>query len=137
MAIGGKIKKHRILVVDDEPDIAAIFKRALEHAGYEVDTFNDPIAALKQIKANMYDLLILDIKMPKMSGFELYRKIIEIDAKPKVCFITAFEAYYDEFRRVFPNMHVKCFIRKPISTKDLIGQVREEIESPPAPEHQR
>lgn len=137
MAIGGEIKKHRILVVDDEPDIATIFKRALGHAGYEADTFNDPITALNHVKADMYNLLILDIKMPKMNGFELYRKIREIDSKPKVCFITAFEAYYDEFRRAFPNMHVKCFIRKPISTKDLIEQVREEIESPPAPEHQR
>lgn len=136
--MGGINKKRRILVVDDEPDITAIFKRALEQAGYEVDAFNDPLSALDHIKVDKYDLLILDIKMPKMTGFELYRKITEkIDGKPKVCFVTAFEVYYDEFRRVFPNLHVKCFIRKPISTKDLIEQVREEIETPPAPEHQR
>jgi response regulator RpfG family c-di-GMP phosphodiesterase len=75
--------------------------------------------------------------MPKMSGFELYKKLKKLDDKPKVCFVTAFEIYYDEFRRVFPNLHVKCFVRKPISTKDLINQVRNEIYSPPAPEGQR
>jgi YesN/AraC family two-component response regulator len=77
----------------------------------------------------MYDLLLIDIKMPKMNGFELYKKIMKIDSRPKVCFMTAFEIYYDEFRRVFPNLSVKCFIRKPIAVKDLVKQVRSELGS--------
>lgn len=132
-----RTKKYRILVVDDEPDITLVFRTSLEQAGFDVDAFNDPQDALAQVTAGKYDLLLLDIRMLKMNGFELYKAILKIDDKPKVCFITAFEIYYDEFKRVFPNLHVKCFIRKPISTKDLVKQVRAELESPPIPDKAR
>lgn len=123
-------KKHRILVVDDEPDITSVFKTVLEEAGFDVDAYDDSAGTLKHIQAGMYDLLLIDIRMPKMNGFELYKKIVKIDSKPKVCFMTAFEIYYDEFRRMFPNLHVKCFIRKPIASKDLVKQVKAELEAP-------
>lgn len=119
------MRNKRILIVDDEKDITDTFKMALEHQeGFEVITYNDPEKALSQFKENWFDLLLLDVKMPKMSGFELYRRLKEIDSKPKVCFITAFEVYYDEFKRVFPNLDVKCFLRKPISISDLVEQVK-------------
>ena len=118
------MRNKRILIVDDEKDITDTFKMALEHQeGFEVITYNNPEKALSQFKENWFDLL-LDVKMPKMSGFELYRRLKEIDSKPKVCFITAFEVYYDEFKRVFPNLDVKCFLRKPISISDLVEQVK-------------
>ncbi|MDQ3967808.1 MAG: response regulator [Thermoproteota archaeon] len=79
---------------------------------------------MSQFKENWFDLLLLDIKMPKISGFELYRRLKKIDSKPKVCFITAFDVYYDEFKKVFPSMEVKCFLRKPISISDLVEQVK-------------
>ena len=120
------MRNKRILIVDDEKDITGTFKMALEQQeeGFEVTTYNDPEQALSQFKENWFDLLLLDIKMPKMSGFELYSRLKEIDSKPKVCFITAFEVYYDEFRRVFPSLDVKCFLRKPISISDLVEQVK-------------
>ena len=119
------MRNKRILIVDDEKDITDTFKMALEHQeGFEVITYNDPEKAISQFKENWFDLLLLDVKMPKMSGFELYRRLKEIDSKPKVCFITAFEVYYDEFKRVFPNLDVKCFLRKPISISDLVEQVK-------------
>ena len=120
------MRNKRILIVDDEKDITDTFKMALEQQeeGFEVITYNDPEKALSQFKENWFDLLLLDVKMPKMSGFELYRRLKEIDSKPKVCFITAFEVYYDEFKRVFPNLDVKCFLRKPISISDLVEQVK-------------
>lgn len=118
--------KKRILIVDDEKDITGTFKMALEQQqeGFEVVTYNDPELALSQFKENWFDLLLLDIKMPNMSGFELYRRLREIDSKPKVCFITAFDVYYDEFKKVFPSLEVKCFLRKPISISDLVEQVK-------------
>ena len=119
------MRNKRILIVDDEKDITDIFKIGLEQQeGFEVITYNDPELALSQFKENWFDLLLLDVKMPKMSGFELYSRLKEIDSKPKVCFITAFEVYYDEFKRVFPNLDVKCFLRKPISVSDLVEQVK-------------
>ncbi len=120
------MRSKRILIVDDEKDITDTFKIALEQQqeGFEVITYNDPDLALSQFKENWFDLILLDIKMPKMTGFELYRRLNEIDSKPKVCFITAFDIYYDEFKKVFPSLEVKCFLRKPISTSDLVEQVK-------------
>lgn len=126
-----KERKKHILIVDDEEDITTVMKKGLEQlGGFEVDVSNDPEKALAQFKPDYYDLLAIDIRMPKMNGFELYRKLQKIDPKPKICFVTAFEMYYDEFRRVFPSMDVKCFIRKPVSITDLVRQVNSEFEAP-------
>jgi two-component system, OmpR family, response regulator ChvI len=111
----------KILIVDDEPDITLTLGKGLEQGGYDVHVFNDPLVALSNFKPDTYDLLLLDIKMPNMTGFELYRKLKEIDSKVKVCFITAFETYYEKFRQeFFPLEEIKGFIRKPIQIQDLI-----------------
>ena len=119
---------EHILLVDDEEDIARLFKIALERAGFIVDVYNDPLQSLSNYRAGIYDLLLLDIKMPEMNGFELYKRIRQIDDKSKVCFMTAFEEYYDEFRKVFSDLKNNgCFIRKPISMNDLIKTVKSHL----------
>ena len=120
--------KPRILIVDDEEDIASVMKKGLEQGGFSVTTFNDPLEALSNFKPGAHDLLLLDIKMPGMSGFELYRKMREIDPNVKICFITAFEIYYDEFKRVFPKIKVSCFVRKPVSIAELTRTISEELD---------
>jgi CheY-like chemotaxis protein len=122
-------EKNRILIVDDELDIARLFKLGLERGGgFEVDVYNDPITALSNYRPGIYDLLLLDIKMPKMSGLELYQKVKEKykgeKGMVKVCFITAFEEYYNEFQRLFPGLETDCFIRKPISIDKLVEVVK-------------
>ncbi|MFL6457632.1 MAG: response regulator transcription factor [Nitrososphaeraceae archaeon] len=87
-------KKKKILLVDDEQDITSSLKIGLEDNGFAVDIFNDAILALSNFKAGMYDLILLDVKMPQINGFELYEKIRETDSKVKACFITAYEVYY-------------------------------------------
>ena len=77
-----------------------------------------------------YDLALIDIKMPKMNGFELYKRMMEIDNKVKVCFLTAIEYYNDEFRMAFPELIVKCFADKPISMDMLAKKIRQELEAP-------
>jgi two-component SAPR family response regulator len=111
----------KILIVDDEADITFTLKEGIEKSGsFSVDTFNDPQLALTNYKSGYYDLLIIDIRMPRMTGFELYRKIREIDSKVMVCFITAYETYYEKFRQeFFPLEEIKGFIRKPIQVEDL------------------
>jgi two-component SAPR family response regulator len=122
--------KKKILLVDDEQDITTVIKRGLEQTGkYAIDVFNHPNDALSSFKAGAYDLLIIDIKMPGMTGFQLYKELIKIDSKPKICFITAFEMYYDEFRQLFPSLDVKCFIRKPVTMADLTREVDAEFQS--------
>jgi two-component system, OmpR family, response regulator ChvI len=109
------------LIVDDEPDITLTLGKGLEQGGYKVDIFNDPLVALSNFRPDTYQLLILDIKMPYTTGFELYRKIKDIDSKSKVRVIMAFETYYEKFRQeFFPLEEIKGFIRKPVEIEDLI-----------------
>ena len=117
----------KILVVDDEPDITTSIKNGLQRHGFEIDVFNDPLKALTSYKPNEYDLLLLDIRMPKMNGFELYREIKKKNDNVKICFFTAFEVYYEEFKKIFPNVEVKCFIRKPISIAELVSHINLEL----------
>src|SRR5437899_8995363 len=93
----------RILLVDDEPDITTVFTLGLEDNGFKVDVFNDPIQALTAFKSDLYDLALIDYKMPNMNGFELYREIRKIDERVKVCFVTAFEVYYEELKKKFQS----------------------------------
>jgi len=122
-------QKARILVVDDEQDITSVFKRGLEASGFLVDTFNDPTEALSNFKEDYYDVLIFDIKMPKMTGFQLYREIRKKDNKARVCFMTAFDIYKEEFSKMFPSYEVKCFIKKPVRVNDLQQIVQGQVES--------
>ena len=117
----------KILLVDDEPDVTYTIKKIVEDNGYKVDSFNDPILALNSYKSNFYDLVILDIKMPTMDGFELYLKIREKDPKVKICFLTASEMYYEKFRKARSEfgkiIGEDCFIQKPIKNEDLIKKL--------------
>lgn len=131
---------YRILLVDDDHDILLTFKEGLEEqddvdkskifvdgAKIQVDTFSDPKEALSSFKADVYDLLLLDIRMRDMNGFELYEELKKIDDKPKVCFITAYELYYEALKKDFPKLDVGCFIKKPISIEDLAKKITEEL----------
>ena len=119
---------NRILVVDDEPDLTKVSTLALEYHGFKVDTFNDPQEALSKFKPGSYDLIILDIKMPEMDGFELYHEIKKKDNNAKVCFLTASELYYEEFRNnEYRALDRNLFIRKPIDNEDLVKQINKMI----------
>ena len=115
------------MIVDDESDVNLLFKMVLEENGFKVDSFTDPLSALENYKeeaAGMYDLLILDMKMPQMNGFELYRQIKKIDDKVKVCFLTAGEIDYEQFKgQLFPALDENCFIQKPIQNETLIKRL--------------
>ena len=115
---------RKILIVDDDSDITSAFDMVLQMNGFEVDAYNDPLVALSNFKPNLYGMALLDIRMPKMNGFELYKRLRDIDNNVKVCFITAFEDYNQEFKESFPELdEVKCFIRKPKAIEDLVKHV--------------
>src|SRR6476620_2125283 len=106
-------KMKKILIVDDEPDICLTLANVLEdNNGFVVDTFDDPILALQDFRKDFYDLLILDIKMEKMNGFELYEEIRMIDDKVKVCFLTANKSIYGAFIHVSSELKENRLCRK-------------------------
>ncbi|MGI0029985.1 MAG: response regulator, partial [Nitrososphaeraceae archaeon] len=84
--------------------------------------------ALSKFKVGVYDLLLLDIKMPKMNGFQLYEELEKLDRNAKVCFITAFEVYYRSLRELFPQIEIDCFIKKPIETEELVKRIQAELQ---------
>ncbi len=120
----GDIKK--ILLVDDDLDINITLKKVLEENGCIVNAFSNPLNALKEYKKNIYNLILLDIKMPHMSGFELYGEIRKMDDKVKVCFLTAGEISPDNNREIIPN---NLFLRKPIENEALLEAI-ENIREP-------
>ena len=119
---------NRLLLVDDEPDIIFTFKKGLEANGFVVDAYNDPVLALSNFKPGVYGLLLLDVKMPQINGFELYEKIKKIDTEVKACFITAHEVYYESLREIFPTMDLDCYV-KPIEIEDLVNHIKAELAS--------
>jgi DNA-binding response OmpR family regulator len=116
----------RVLLVDDEPDLNLTIRMILEENGFKVDSFTDPLSALEKFRgeAGSHDLVILDIKMPNMNGFELYRQIKKIDDEAKVCFLTAGEMDYEQFgKELIPALDNNCYIQKLIENETLIRRL--------------
>jgi CheY-like chemotaxis protein len=100
----------------------------LEASGlFQVDTFNDPELALSSFKPGLYDLALLDFRMPKMYGHELYDEMKKLDRKIEVCFMTATYLNYEALRDAFPTIEIECYIQKPVETKDLIRRINSEL----------
>jgi DNA-binding response OmpR family regulator len=125
-------RKRSILVVDDEPDIVITLRTVLERNNFTVDAYTEPQQAIKSFKPDVYNLLILDIKMPQMNGFELYKELRKIDEKIKVCFLTALSELhdYDEFKReVFPKSGQRYYVQKPIENDEILVRINEILDS--------
>jgi CheY-like chemotaxis protein len=127
----------RILVVDDDPDVTLTFKAGLDGHYYgdsdkkkrfEVYTYNDPLSVLKEFKPQFYDLLLTDIYMPSMNGFELHEKILELDVNIRVCFMSAFMVNIQALREVYRNVNLGCFIEKPVTIEYLIERLSAELD---------
>ena len=121
---------YKILYVDDNNDILLTIKEGLEYHGFIVDTFSNPLEALSSFKPELYDLVLIDVKMPQMSGFEFHhelRKKTVYGTEIKSCFITAYEVYFETLKKEFPELYGGCFIRKPIKIEDLVSKINEEL----------
>jgi CheY-like chemotaxis protein len=128
------MQEMKVLLVDNEPDVTYAIRTVLEDNGFEVDPFNDPVLVCDTYKSNYYDLVILDIKMPKMDGFQLYDCIRQKDEKTKICFLTASELFYESLRQarnlLGDVLGEQYFIQKPIKTDELIRRLTDLINSP-------
>jgi DNA-binding NtrC family response regulator len=117
----------KILLVDDEKDITDLIKKGLEKRGFEVDTFNHPKEALSRFKPNTYDLILLDVRMPTMDGYQLYEELKKKDPGAKIHFITAFEFIKDAPKQMITDMIGKNFIQKPLTINKLVEIINERI----------
>jgi CheY-like chemotaxis protein len=127
----------RILLVDDDPDVTLTFKAGLDGHYYsngdkkkkfEVYAYNDPILVVKEFKPHFYDLLLTDIYMPNMNGFQLCEKILELDVNVRVCFMSALAVNIQALREVYRNVSFGCFIENPVSIKYLIESLAAELD---------
>ena len=122
--IGSKAPNNRILLVDDDHDILQFLKQGLELKGLQVNAYSSAQEALQSFKPDVYDLAILDIRMPDMNGFQLYREIKKLDHAITAYFLSAFEIHPSEFKKVFPSMgEIKAIIKKPVSIHQLLNQI--------------
>ena len=146
LTISAKVSKSksgkRILLVDDEPDVTMLFSMVLNASnGFDVHSFNDPLLALSNFKPGYYNLAILDIKMPKMNGFELYAEMKKKDSKIRACFITATDKInyeslgkkkqetgaQEDMIKEYCTLNKDMFLQKPISNKDLLLEINKRI----------
>ena len=124
----------RILIVDDNKDVTTTFKVGIEASNIntnkkiKVYTCNNPVIALSEFKPNFYDLLLTDIDMPHMNGFELSEKILAIDINVKVCYMSSAEINREALREIYPAISLGCFIRKPVTIDFLIKQIMSELD---------
>jgi two-component system, OmpR family, response regulator ChvI len=122
-------KKGIILIVDDDPDITKSFGLVLEDSGLfeKIELCNDPTLALSNFRPDMYDIALLDVKMPDLGGFELYNEIKKIDKKVRVCFVAGQSLDYGALKEEFPLLEIECLIPKPIAVSDLIKRLETEL----------
>jgi DNA-binding response OmpR family regulator len=116
-----------VLIVDDDPDMTSIFSLGLQDEGFEVYTFNDSLEVLSHFRPNFYDLMLIDINMPKMNGIDLSKQLLELDLNVKICFITAGEANIEVLRELYPARDIGCFIRKPVTIDQLVKRIKAEL----------
>ena len=124
----------RILIVDDDADVTTTFKVGIEDINNDADkrievyTSNSPVVALSEFKPNFYDLLLVDINLPHMNGFELCEKILAIDINVKVCFMSSGEINREALREIYPAISLGCFIRKPVTIDYLVRRIMSELD---------
>jgi DNA-binding response OmpR family regulator len=118
----GGVLKH-IMLVDDEADIGIVLKAGLERKGFHVDVFNDPSLALSSFLPGQYDLVISDVRMPKMNGLELAYELKKVDPTQRIVFLTAYMDLFSELRKLFERMDILDVIQKPIGITELADRL--------------
>jgi two-component system response regulator TrcR len=119
----------KILVVDDNSDIMLTLRIGLESdPTMQVYSHDNPLTALLEFKPNFYDLLLIDVNMPIMDGFQLAQKLLHKDLNVRICFMTAGEINIDAAREVHPLKSIGCFIKKPITAEQLLRRIKAELE---------
>ena len=111
--------------MDDEYDVNFVIKLVLEKNGFKVDSFTDASEALENFRPGLYDLVILDVKLPTMDGFRLYEKIKKLDDNVVICFLTAADnVYYKILKKHYPSVNENCVIHKPVDNESVLRIIK-------------
>ena len=108
-------KMFSILLIDNDADILTIFMHSLAQVGMQTYGFTNPKLEVKHFRrnANSYDIVVTDIRMPHMSGFQVGRAVKQIRPDIKVAFATSFDINKSEFDKIFPSTEADAFVTKP------------------------
>jgi two-component system OmpR family response regulator len=123
-----RTSRYRVLLVDDDVDIARVFKLGLEQRGFTVDAYSDPVLASRLVKRGSYDMAVIDLQMPKMDGFELYRLLRVSDAGLPVVFLTAFEMRENDYAKLPPDDKLMGLLKKPLTISQLVAELHLRID---------
>ena len=116
-------------MVDDNPDIVFTLRVGLESdQTVQIFSYDNPVTALVEFKPNFYDLLLIDVNMPLLDGFQLAQNLVRRDLNIRVCFMTSGEININAAREVHPLKSIGCFIKKPITTEQLLRRIKAELE---------
>lgn len=120
-------EKRRILVIDNDSDICTVYEMVLQDEGYDCNSYTDSVKALQEFKAGYYDLVLLDVKMPGLSGFDVCKKIREFDKDVKIFFVTgsSSRAFFEKISQdQDPPLKDIDYIQKPIANHELVSVIR-------------
>ncbi len=113
----------RVLIIDDDKDVGNLFKIYLEKSGeYQIDAYTDPVDALYYFKKGLYDLVLLDLKMPQIDGISMYQQLKKVDSNTSICLITADIANLEQLKTKIPNIE-KYVIYKPTLLRNLKDKI--------------
>ncbi|HJT85987.1 MAG TPA: response regulator [Nitrososphaeraceae archaeon] len=122
MDINDNNNNKRILIIDDDEDITILFKAFLECNGYKVEAFTDPFNAILDFRKNKYDLIILDLRIPRIDGIAIYKKLKEIDEQVIICLTTADHSYLERLQKGIIDID-RIVLYKPVFLKDLKNKI--------------
>jgi|SRR5215211_2778464 len=122
------IKNKKIFLLHTNLNLLSCLKKKLEKNNFIVDTYHNPIFALKNYKPFFYDLLLLEVRMNMITGFEFYTQILKIEKIP-ACFITPLSTYYCTLKDIYPNINAKCFFKDNVSEDNLIKIIKKTLKT--------
>jgi two-component SAPR family response regulator len=122
------IKNKKIFLLHTNTNLLSCLKKKLEKKKFMVDAYHNPILALKYYKPFFYDLLLLEVRMNMITGFEFYTQVLKIEKIP-ACFITPLSTYYCTLKDIYPNINAKCFFKDNVSEDNLIKIIKKTLKT--------
>jgi CheY-like chemotaxis protein len=124
VTVYGPGKRRRVLIIDDEADVANDLRLELDRYGFECDVYTDPVEAVRNFQAGVYEIILCDVRMPRMNGFHVYRELMaKSRGKARIFLLSDFGIDEGDFGALFPEVKVQGFLNKPTEMGNLAREV--------------